>query len=286
MCDNSLDPQPQTGGFTRREFAVIGATAALTGCAGHGAGAPGRDLAERMVTIPTGDGVADAFYVHPAAGTHPAVICWPDIAGLRDAFKTMARRLAGEGYAVLVVNPYYRNAPAPVLQTFAEWRTPDGQARLKPMIAAITPQGTAADAAAFVRFLDGDDAVDKRRGIGTHGYCMGGPFTVLTAAAAPERVRAAASFHGARLVTDAPDSPHRLLARTKASYLFAISQDDDAKAPGDKDALRDAAAAAGRSAEVEVYPANHGWCVLDSPVYDKEQAERAWARMLALFAKL
>lgn len=286
MCDDSLDPTPLAGGVTRREFTVMGATVALAGCAGHGASAPGGDLVERTVTIPTAGGMADAFYVHPAQGTHPGVICWPDIAGLRDAFKAMARRLAGEGHAVLVVNQYYRNAPAPVLQTFAEWRTPEGQARLKPMIAAITPQGTMADAAAFVRFLDGDDAVDKRRGISAHGYCMGGPFTVLTAAAAPERVRAAASFHGARLVTDAADSPHRLLARTQASYLFAISQDDDAKARGDKDALRAAATAAGRPAEVEVYPANHGWCVLDSPVYDKAQAERAWARMLALFEKL
>jgi carboxymethylenebutenolidase len=171
-----------------------------------------------------------------------------------------------------------------VLASFAEWRTPEGRARLQPMIAAITPEATTRDAAAFVRWLDRQRAVDKRRKIGSSGYCMGGPFTVRTAAAAPGRVGAAASFHGANLVNDRPDSPHRLLASTGAAYLFAIARNDDARTPTDKDTLRVAAQAAGRPAEVEVYAADHGWCTIDAPVYDQAEAERAWGRMLAMFA--
>jgi carboxymethylenebutenolidase len=214
------------------------------------------------------------------------VVIWPDIAGLRDAFKAMARRLAGAGHAVLVVNQYYRSARAPLLSSFAEWRTPAGQEKIKPAIAQINPEATSRDGAAFVAFLDAQVAVDKRRGIGTQGYCMGGPFTLRTAAAVPARVKAVASFHGASLVTDKPDSPHLAIAKTQASLLFAIARGDDARAPTDKDTLRQAAAAAGRPAEIEVYPAEHGWCVPDTPVYDQAQADRAWGRLLALYAKL
>jgi carboxymethylenebutenolidase len=187
---------------------------------------------------------------------------------------------------VLVVNQYYRGAPAPVLTSFAQWRTPEGQAKLAPMIAALTSQAVTRDAAAYVRFLDGQPAVDRNRKIGSSGYCMGGPFAVRTAAAAPARVGAVASLHGASLVTDKPDSPHRLIAATHARFLFAIARGDDARSPGDKGALRAAAAAAHRPAEVEVYPAEHGWCTIDAPVYDRVQADRAYARMLALFTQL
>jgi carboxymethylenebutenolidase len=228
----------------------------------------------------------DAFFVHPAKGKHPGVILWPDIAGLRDAYKVMARRLAGQGYAVLVLNQYYRSAPAPIFKAISEWRTPEGQARLRPMIPLLNSGAIERDAWAAARWLDRQPAVSTKRGIGTAGYCMGGPYTVRTAHALRDRVRAAASFHGASLVTDKPDSPHLLLKATKASYLFAIARNDDARTPGDKDALRAAAKAAGRAAEVEVYPADHGWCTIDAPVYDKVQAERAWARMLALFRTL
>jgi carboxymethylenebutenolidase len=109
---------------------------------------------------------------------------------------------------------------------------------------------------------------------------------VRTAAAVPDRVGAAASLHGASLVTSEPDSPHLLLAKTKASYLFAIARNDDARDPGAKDKLREAAKEAGRPAEIEIYPADHGWCVPDSPAWDPTQADKAWNRMLALFAKL
>lgn len=291
MCDeftrSAEDEALARRGLTRREFAALGAAATIVACSGgDGEAKPAGELGERTVQVTTPDGTADAFFVHPAKGTHPGVVVWPDIAGLRDTFKAMGRRLAGAGYAVLVVNQYYRGAPAPVLGSFAEWRAPEGQAKLRPMIAEITPEATARDAAAFVAFLDAQGEVDKRRGIGTQGYCMGGPFAVRTAAAAPARVKAAASFHGASLVTQAPDSPHLLLSRSQASYLFAIARGDDARAPTDKDTLRQAAEAAGRPAEIEVYSAEHGWCVPDTPVYDKAQADRAWERLLALYAKL
>lgn len=273
--------------LSRRQFALAGAAAVLASCARAGEGgseAEAAGLAERSVTIATPDGQADAFFVHPAKGAHPGVIMWPDIAGLRDAMKEMGRRLAASGHAVLVVNQYYRNAPAPVLASLADYFTPEGQAKVKPMREALTPAGTLRDATAFVAFLDSQDAVDKGRRIGASGYCMGGPLAIRTAVAVPDRVGAVASFHGASLVTDAPDSPHRLLKDTKASFLFAIGRNDDARAPGEKDALRAAASAAGRPAEIEVYPADHGWCAIDAPVYDREQADRAQARMLALFS--
>ena len=291
MCDEFTASEEEAAlaakGVSRREFAAIGAAGVLAACTGGTSEAKGKSaLKEAAVTFATPDGTADGFFVHPAKGRHPAVLLWPDIAGLRDAYKEMARRLAGEGYAVLVINHYYRSSPAPIMASMAEWRTPEGQAKLKPMIAALSPAGTTSDAKAAIAFLDAQKAVDTKRGIGTQGYCMGGPYTVRTAAAMPDRVRAAASFHGGGLVTDAPDSPHRLLASTKASFLFAIARNDDARAPGDKDALREAAKAAGRPAEIEVYNADHGWCTLDAPVYDKAEAERAWGRMLALYKAL
>jgi len=289
MCDEltlaDVERAEAAGGVSRRTFGLAGMAAALAAY-GAEALAAGPALSEGMVSFPTPDGTCDAFFVHPAKGRHPAVIMWPDIAGLRDAKKVMARRLAAAGYAVLVVNQYYRTAKAPVLESFAEWRTPAGQEKLKPAIAAINPEATTRDGAAFVKWLDAQKAVDTRRGIGSNGYCMGGPFTVRSAVAAPSRVKAAASFHGGGLVSDRPDSPHKLLGATKASYLFAIAQNDDARSPGDKDALKAAAAAAGRPAEVEVYKGDHGWTVPDSPSYNQPEAERAWARMLALFAKL
>jgi len=284
MCDDLTEFDR----LNRRQFAAIGAGAATLALApGCATATPaGMATASRAVTITTPDGTADGFFVHPAKGRHPAVLLWPDIAGLRDAYKTMATRLAAAGFAVLAVNQYYRAAPAPVLPDFAAWRTPEGQQKLQPMIAALTPARIEADAGASVDWLDRQPEVDRTRKVGTSGYCMGGPFTVRTAHARPARVGAAASFHGASLVTDAPDSPHRLLAATRAGYLFAIAQNDDARSPGDKTALRDAAMAAGRPAEVEVYPAQHGWCTIDTPVFDLAQADRAWARMLALFARL
>lgn len=271
--------------FNRRQFVVAGA-AALAACATAPAGA-GRRLIEERVSIPTADGTMDAFFVRPVEGRHPAILTWPDIAGLRDAFEVMARRLAAQGYAVLVANPYYRAAPAPQFSDFAAFRAQDGFQKVAPWRAALTAAAIQRDAKALVAWLDGRQEVDKDRGVGTHGYCMGGPFAVWTAAAVPQRVRAAASLHGGGLVRpDGPESPHKLLDETRARYLFAISQDDDAEAPEVKTALREAAAAAGRPAEVEVYAADHGWTVIDSPAYDADAAERAWARMSAMFSTL
>lgn len=291
MCDDLTaieeDRALARKGLSRREFAAIGAAGVLTACATGEGGAKGSaGLVESEETIATPDGKADAFFVRPAKGRHPGVIMWPDIAGLRDAYKEMARRLASAGYAVLVVNHYYRSARAPILATMAEWRTPEGQARLKPMIARLDSAGTLRDAAAFVAWLDTRKEVDRARGIGSQGYCQTGSFAIRTAVAAPGRVKAVGSFHGGGLVSEAPDSPHRLLAQTRASFLIAIARNDDARSPGDKDALRAAADAAGRPAEIAVYNADHGWCTLDAPVYDQAEADRAWARLLALYSGL
>lgn len=271
-------------GLTRRNFAAMAAAASLAACASTGrTGQAG--LTEATVSVPTADGMADAFFVHPASGRHPGVILWPDIGGLREAKMVMARRLAAEGYAVLAVNQYYRSARAPVLASFAEWRTPEGRAKIGPMAALLTPDAVTRDGAAFAAWLDGQRVVDARRGIGTQGYCMGGPFAVRTAAASP-RIGAAASFHGGGLVTDKADSPHLSLPRSRAAYLIAVARNDDVRNPAEKDAFRDACQSAGRTAEIEVYAADHGWCVPDSPVYDTAEADRAVARLLALYARL
>jgi carboxymethylenebutenolidase len=287
MCDELTEAE-NAAWLSRRQFSAAGAGAAVL------ATMPGCSLAQpapgavptkgRAVTVTTPDGKADAWFVTPETGKHPAVILWPDIAGLREAYKTMATRLASSGYAVLIVNHYYRGAVAPVLESLVAWRTPEGQAKLKPLIAGITPAGTMSDAKAFVAWLDAQAEVDTNKKIGTCGYCMGGPYTVRTAFAVPTRVGAAASFHGGGLVGTEADSPVNLLAKTNAGFLFAIAQNDDASAPGDKTSLAAAAKAAGRPAEVEVYPANHGWCTIDAPIYDQVQADKAWGRMLALYA--
>lgn len=287
MCDEHTEKAAVAAlawrGLSRREFAALGATATLAACLGDGPGPDG--LAERPVSIQMRDGVADGFLVRPAKGRHPAVLIWPDIAGLRDAMKVMARRLAGSGYCVLVVNQFWRGGP-PIAETFAQWEEPANKARIMALYQAMTPTMANEDAKAFITFLDRETAVDRSRGIGVQGYCMGGPLAVRTAAARPDRVRAVASFHGGPLVTNAPDSPHRLLAATRADYLFAIARNDDERARGDKDALAASAKAAGRPAEVVVYPADHGWCVPDSPVYDRQQADLAWERLLGLYQRL
>lgn len=291
MCDEISEAENerwmQGRALGRREFAGLGASASVAmmmpGAAMAASSATQAAVTATTVSIPTADGTADAYFVHPARGRHPAVILWPDIAGLREAYQVMGTHLAQAGYAVLVVNQYYRSAKAPIMNSLAEWWTEEGQARVKPMIAAITPAGTSADAGSFVDWLAKQPAVDAKRKMGSSGYCMGGAFTFRTAAARPDHVGAIASFHGGGLVKEAADSPHLLLPKMKAALLVAVAQNDDAQEPATKDALRDAAKAAGRTAEIEVYPAQHGWCTIDAPVYDKEQAERAWGRMLAMF---
>lgn len=289
MCDDFTvieeDAALAAQGLSRREFAAVGAAGMLAACTTTTSDGK-TALSEAMVSVPTPDGTVDAFFVHPGKGKHPGVILWPDVAGLRDAYKEMARRLAADGFAVLAVNHYYRAGKAPFVTAMAEWRTPAGQEKLKPAIASLSVANTIRDATAFVTWLDRQAAVDKRKGIGTQGYCQTGSFAIRTAAALPARVKAAASFHGGGLVTDKPDSPHLLFKQSQAGFLIAIARNDDAKAPGDKDALRAAGDASGRPVEVEVYNADHGWCTLDAPIYDKAEADRAWARLLALYSRL
>ena len=293
MCDDFTREQEDAAiarmSISRRQFAALSGAAAIAACApaeSDASDAPAPGMVESTVTFPTADGTADAYFVYPGSGTFPAVILWPDIAGLREAYQMMAKRLASAGFAVLAMNQYYRSAKAPVLGSFMEWRTDEGRAKLRPMIDQIGSDAVMRDAAAAVTFLDAQDAVDSTMGIGSCGYCMGGPFTVYSAAAVPDRIKAAASFHGGGLIRDDDQSPHKLLAQTKAHYLFAVAQNDDTRSPDDKQTLKDAATAAGVMAEVEVYAADHGWCALDSPVYDKGEAERAWGRMLVLFENL
>ncbi|HMP56266.1 MAG TPA: dienelactone hydrolase family protein [Novosphingobium sp.] len=290
MCDDHTEADASAAlaarGLTRRDFAAIGSAAVLAACTASRSGAQVPALSESLVEIATADGTADAFFVHPARGRHPAVIVWPDIAGLREAKRVMARRLAAAGHAVLVVNQYYRSARAPVMESFAEWQTEAGRARLQPMIPLITPEAVERDTRALAAWLDRQPAVDTARGIGAEGYCMGGRFAVRSTHAVPGRVRAAASFHGGGLATDKPDSPHLLLASTRASYLIAVARNDDERNPQEKETFRAAAMAAGRPAEIEVYNADHGWCVPDSPVSDAAEADRAFARLLALYAGL
>lgn len=288
MCDDHTEEDNAaflagTSELSRRGFAVL-ASASLAACA-VGKNAEGRtlDVVESEVNVPTPDGVADCYMARPARGRHPAVLVWPDIMGLRPAFRQMGKRLAQSGYSVLVVNPYYRSVHGAVIQPGESFADPAIRAKLMPLAQSLSPATAQTDAAAFVAWLDGQASVDPGRKMGVTGYCMGGPFVFRTAALAPNRIGAAATFHGGGLVTQAPESPHLLIPRMRASFLIAVAQNDDQRDPSAKDALRTAFAAQNLPAEIEVYPAQHGWCPPDSPVYDAAQAEKAWGRMLALF---
>ena len=283
MCDDRTDTDNteyvRTTKMTRRQFGAASVGAGLAMLLPRAANA--QAVSEADIDVTTPDGVADCYFVHPTSGAHPGVLIWPDAFGLRSAKKQMGRRLAESGYSVLVVNQYYRTQRAPVVNTtnFAEVRD-----KLAPLMGSLNAGTQTRDARAFVSFLDTQPAVDRNRKMGTMGYCMGGPFTMRTAAAVPDRIGAAASFHGGGLVTDQADSPHLLVPEMKAHYLFAIAENDDRNQPEAKDVLRDAFARAGLPAEIEVYAgAMHGWCPPDSTVYHEAQAERAWSRLLALF---
>src|SRR3954471_3928324 len=239
-------------------------------------------VTESEVTIKTPDGTCDAYFVHPTTGTAPGVLVWPDIFGLRPAFRQMSKRLAESGYSVLVVNPFYRVKKAPTADQGAATPIP----QLLPLAQALSETTQMTDAKAFIGWLDRQSSVAKNRKIGTQGYCMGGPIAFRTAAAVPDRVGAIASFHGGGLVTDMPNSPHLQAAKAKAQLLIAIAANDDMRAPNDKTVLKDTFAKANLPAEIEVYTgAAHGWCPPDSGVYNEPQAEKAWSRLLALYAK-
>lgn len=242
-------------------------------------------VTEHDVEIQTPDGVCDAYFVHPSEGKHPAILVWPDILALRPAFRTMGKRLAESGYSVLVINPYYRSAKSPVVELGESFRDPGTREKVIPHYRKLNETTHMSDAKAFVGWLDQQEAVDTSRGVGTQGYCMGGPMIMRAAAAVPDRIKAAASFHGGGLASDKPDSPHLRIPEMKAEFLIAVAENDDERYPEEKETLRKTFAANDLNAEIEVYEgALHGWCVLDSRVYNKPQAERAWERLLALYA--
>jgi carboxymethylenebutenolidase len=307
MCDdNAFDDmiayRLRAGLLSRRHFGAVSIGAGLAsvlpiGCkasdrsvAPTAAGAaspsaPGAAVAttDVDVTIPTRDGVCDAYFVHPSGGPAPGVLIWPDIFGLRPAFRQMGKRLAEAGYAVLVVNPFYRIKKAPTSSPHADVEDPATREALMGMARTLTPETEVTDAKALTAWLDQQPSVDTSRRMATIGYCMGGPLVMRTAAANPDRVGAAATFHGGGLVTDKPDSPHLLIPRMKAHFLVAIAANDDAKQPDAKETLETAFAQAALAAKVEVFEGTkHGWCPPDSHVYDRDAAERAWGEMLAL----
>jgi carboxymethylenebutenolidase len=285
MCDqdhfeNDRQEYEARGLVTRREFgAVLGASVVMLLPKVANAVA----VTESDVTVTTPDGTADCYFVHPASGTAAGVLVWPDIFGLRPAFRQMGKRLAESGYSVLVVNPFYRTKKAPTAEAGAE--TPIQQ--LMPLAQALNETTNMTDAKAFIGWLDQQASVAKNRKMGTQGYCMGGPMAFRTAAAVPDRVGAVASFHGGGLVTAMPNSPHLQAATSKAQFLVAIAENDDARSPNDKTAMKDTFAKANLPAEIEVYAgAAHGWCPPDSKVYNEPQAEKAWGRLLALYGKV
>ena len=285
MCEqDDLDEfARRSSEITRRQFGTMALSAGLVAAVPALANAPSTSGAD--LDIKTPDGVADAYFVHPVKGKFPAVLIWPDIFGLRPAFKQMATRLAESGYAVLVINPFYRTQRAPTAPEHPDFNDPATRQALMTLAGTLNAQTAVTDATAFVDFLDAQPSVDKKRKIGTTGYCMGGPFVFRTAAAFPNRIGAGATFHGGGLVTDAPDSPYLLIPRMRAHFLIAIAENDDKKQPDAKDTLRESFAKAHLPAEIEVYAGTmHGWCPPDSQVYDHDQAEKAWSRLLALFS--
>ena len=285
MCDDLIhqglihDPT-----VSRRAF---GLGAAATMVLSSSVAAAQVKVVQKDVDVPMASGVADSALFYPEGrGSWPAVLVWTDILGLRPVFREMGQRLATQGYVVLVPNPFYRNAKAPVVDGSFDFSKPEDRAKVMPMAAALTADATISDAKSYVAFLDAQPQTDRKKKMGVQGYCMGGPPTFRTAATAPERVGAAATFHGGGLVTDKPDSPHLLIPKMKAEILCAIADNDDKRDPAAKDKLKEAFAAAHLKATVEVYDGcNHGWTVRGSQVYNEAGAERAWAELTALYKR-
>jgi carboxymethylenebutenolidase len=268
---------------TRRSVVLsMSSAAALAGIPGKAFAAA--TVVETDVMIETADGNADAVLFHPAGkGSWPAVLLWPDILGLRPVFREMGRRLAGEGYTVLVPNPFYRSQRAPVVTGAFDFNKPEDRAKLMALREKLTDANVASDADTYIKFLDKLKQVNRRKGAGVQGYCFSGPIAFRTAALRSDRIRAVGSFHGGGLVTKEASSPHLLIPKTRADFLVAIARNDDQKQPEAKDSLRSAFAAAKRPATVEVYPADHGWCVAGSQAYNEPAAEKAWAELLKLY---
>jgi carboxymethylenebutenolidase len=283
MCDDDIHPGLVTDSrLSRRTFGLM--TLGAAGLAASPALAQS-NVVEEDVTVKTADGNCDAVLFRPITqGQHPAVLVWPDIMGLRPAFRDIGRRLSEQGYVVLVPNPFYRSAKAPVIGDNFDFSNPEQRARLTGYRAAMTDSGVDSDAQAYLAFLDAQPQTSKARKAGVQGYCMGGALSFRTAAAVPTRIAAAGSFHGGNgLVTKEPNSPHLLIAKTNATYLVCQAQNDDATAPTVKDDLKAAFAAAKRTASVDVYHADHGWCVKGSAVYNEAEAKRAWGNLGAMY---
>jgi carboxymethylenebutenolidase len=295
MTTDKNDPEnTQTANVSRRDFIGRSVAAGLVAAAGQSFAAT-LAVVETEVSVKTPDGICDAAFICPSPGAYPGVIIWPDALGLRPSMRDMAKRLAAEGYSVLVPNPFYRVSKAPQFTTAAnlDFKNPDTMTKLRPLMSSVQSAGAAEkDAIAYVAFLDAQPQVDKAKKIGTQGYCMGGALVVRSAASVPERIGAGASFHGGGLVTDKPDSPHLLAPKIKARMYFGVAANDDQRQPDAKDKLKESFTKAGVPTEVEVYPAKHGWCVPDmpiedgAPIYDNAQAERAWSKLLALYKTL
>ena len=281
-----------TTDLSRRDFVALSLAAGLAAAAGDKlVSAAELPVEAANVDVKTPDGVCDATFIHPTSGSHPGVIIWPDAFGLRPAMVDMGKRIAAEGYSVLVPNPYYRATKAPGIDMAGfSFQNQADMAKLRPLMGSINAPGAAEkDAVAFIAFLDAQKQVNTAKKIGTQGYCMGGPLVMKTVAAVPSRVGAGASFHGGGLVTDQPTSPHLLAPKMKARLYIGIASNDDQRQPDAKDKLKDAFAAAKVPAEIEVYQSLHGWCVPDmpaevgKPIYNKPEAEKAWAKLVALY---
>jgi len=280
MCDDIHEGLIHDPTVSRRTFGILSAAAA----GGLATSAYAADVTEKDVEVKTADGVADAALYYPAGkGPWPGVLIWCDFLSLRPVFREMGRRLAAEGYVVLVPNFYYRSRKAPVFDGAFDFANQEHRAKITPMRQALTNEKVEADAAAYIDFIDAQPQTDKKKKVGVQGYCMGGPLTVRTAGVRPARVGAAATFHSGALVTTDPASPHLLIPKTKAAYLIATAQNDDKQRPTEKDELKKLFADNKLKATVEVYAADHGWCVKGSPVYNEAEAERAWAELLKLY---
>jgi carboxymethylenebutenolidase len=282
MCDDDICQDPDSAPpLSRRAFSLsIGAVAAFAATHAYAADA----TVEKSVDIKTADGVCDAALFHPAGkGKWPAVLIWTDNQGLRPVFRDIGKRLAAQGYVVLVPNPFYRSRRAPVPGDGFDFAKPEDRAQITALSATLTPDGAARDATAFLAYLDAQPQTDKRKKAGVQGYCMGGHLTFRTAAAVPGRIGAAMTFHGGGLVNDTPTSPHLLIPAMKAEVHCAVAKNDDARQPDAKDRLKAAFEAVKLPSSVEVYPGNHGWCVPGNGSYDEAAAERAWAELSALY---
>jgi carboxymethylenebutenolidase len=285
MCDDFIH-QGLTHDPTVSRRAFVAGTAA-TVVLGSTAVAAQANVVEKDVNVPMASGVSDSALFYPEGkGPWPAVLVWTDILGLRPVFREMGRRLAAEGYVVLVPNPFYRSAKAPIVDGAFDFSKPEDRAKVMPMAAALTADANISDAKAYTTFLDQQPQTDKNKKMAVQGYCMGGPLTFRTAATVSNRIGAAATFHGGGLVTDKPDSPHLMIAQMRAEVLCCVADNDDKRDPTAKDKLKEAFAAAHLKATVEVFEGcNHGWTVRGSQVYNEEGAERAWAEGAALYKR-